>query len=104
MVSIKLILDKRRIKKDNSYPLNFHIHFNGKSTTRSTGISLKEDDWDDKNKLVRSTNPIYKAYNMRLAKDFADLQSKLNLSLLNRLTDTCMIQALLADCKSQPLI
>jgi integrase/recombinase XerD len=80
MVSIKVILDKRRIKKDNSYPLNFHIHYNCKSTTRSTGISITEDDWDEESKLIKKSNLAHKALNTRLQKDFADLQSKLLLA------------------------
>src|SRR5690349_10519991 len=35
MVTIKIFLDKRRITKKETYPLNFRIYYGGKSATRS---------------------------------------------------------------------
>jgi integrase len=77
MITIKLFLDRRRAKKDGSYPLNFLICHQRKTTTRSTGISVKLEDWDEKLNLVKKSNLSYKALNLRLQKDFADLQSEL---------------------------
>ncbi|MEJ6980564.1 site-specific integrase [Pedobacter sp. P351] len=80
MVTIKLFLDKRRIKKDGSYSLNFMICHQRKTTTRSTGISMRAEDWDENLNLVKKSHPSYKALNIRLRKDFADLQSQLLLA------------------------
>ncbi|WP_369806183.1 hypothetical protein [Desertivirga arenae] len=60
MVSIKLFLDRRRPKKDCIYPLNYLLCYKRKKTNGSTGISLREEDWDENaSKLER---------NMRLIK------------------------------------
>lgn len=80
MISIKLFLDKRQVKKDNTYAINFQICYNRKTTTRYSGITIKEIDWDKENKLIRKSHPSYKALNTRLQKDLAELQSKLILA------------------------
>lgn len=53
MVTIKIFLDKRRITKEETCPLNFRIYYGGKSATRSTKIYLKEDQWDSGKKMIR---------------------------------------------------
>lgn len=80
MVSIKLILDKRKVKSDGSYPIYFQICHNRKTTTRSTKIYLNEKDWDDSKKLILKSHPLYKTLNAKLIKDLADLQSQLMLA------------------------
>jgi len=80
MVSIKLILDKRKAKSDGSYPIYFQICHNRKTTTRSTKIYLNEKDWDDSKKLILKSHPLYKTLNAKLIKDLADLQSQLMLA------------------------
>lgn len=80
MVSIKLILDKRKAKPDGSYPIYFQICHNRKTTTRSTKIYLNEKDWDDSKKLILKSHPLYKTLNAKLIKDLADLQSQLMLA------------------------
>ena len=80
MVTIKIFLDKRRITKDETYPLNFRIYHLGKSWTRSTKIYLKDSQWDEKKKVIRNNHPEAKLLNRKLLKDFADLQSDLLLA------------------------
>lgn len=80
MVTIKIFLDKRRITKDETYPLNFRIYHLGKSWTRSTKIYLNDSQWDDKKKVIRNNHPEAKLLNRKLLKDFADLQSNLLLA------------------------
>lgn len=79
MVTIKIFLDKRRITKDETYPLNFRIYHLGKSSTRSTKIYLKVNQWDDKKKVIKS-HPDAALLNRRFQKDFANLQSELLLA------------------------
>jgi len=79
MVTIKIFLDKRRITKADTYPLNFRIYYAQKSATRSTKIYLADNQWNDKTKQIRN-HPNAATLNRRLAKDFADLQSELLLA------------------------
>lgn len=80
MVSIKLILDRRKAKSDGSYPIYFQICHNRKTTTRSTKIYVNECDWDDQKKLILKSHPLYKALNTKLKKGLANLQSQLLLA------------------------
>ncbi|CAM4307517.1 Site-specific recombinase XerD [Pedobacter westerhofensis] len=80
MVNIKIILDTRKAKKDNSYPVCFRIYHRGKSTIRSVKIYIKEDQWDDQKKVVLKNHPNSVTLNKRLLKEFADLQSELLLA------------------------
>ena len=53
MIQLKLTLDKRRIKKDNTYPLVYRIGANRKSFYLSTGASILEKFWDDKRQQIK---------------------------------------------------
>lgn len=53
--NIVLSLDTRRSKKDGSFPLVMRLGHNRRTTSIPTGISLKEKDWDEKNRLVRKS-------------------------------------------------
>lgn len=53
--TVKIILDKRRKKKDDTFPLIIIMTVNRRNTTINLGISLEEKDWDEKNfKIKRS--------------------------------------------------
>ena len=80
MVNIKIILDTRKAKKDNSYPVCFRIYHRGKSTIRSVKIYIMEDQWDDQKKVAMKNHPNSVTLNKRLLKEFADLQSELLLA------------------------
>lgn len=54
-VNVKIVLDKRNQKKDNSYPLILRIISNRRSASIPTGYSLLEDDWDDEAKEVKKS-------------------------------------------------
>ena len=77
MAVIKVSLDKRKIKKDNTYPVCLRIYYGNKSTTRSTKINVSEKHWDDKTKTVRKSHPSANILNKILLKHLADLQSEL---------------------------
>lgn len=51
MIGLKLIPDKRRLKKDHTYPLIFRINFKGETRDISTGYSTKTKDWSKKKYL-----------------------------------------------------
>jgi integrase/recombinase XerD len=80
MASIKMILDKRKIKQDGSYPICFLICHNRKTTTRSAKVYVLEKDWDDETKTIKRSNSLHKTLNLKLKKDFADIQSQLLLA------------------------
>ena len=80
MISIKLTLDKRKIKPNGSYPICFQICHNRKTTTRSAKIYVLENDWDNESKSIKKSNPLHKTLNLKLKKDLADLQSNLLLA------------------------
>lgn len=54
--NIIISLDKRRKKKDGSYPLIMRLtHNSTKTTSIALGVSVHESFWDDKKKLVKKT-------------------------------------------------
>ncbi|MDQ3112292.1 MAG: site-specific integrase [Bacteroidota bacterium] len=66
MAQLKLILDKRRVKQDKTYPLIFRIFQNGDSRIIPTGFSLKEEEWNSKTNLVSKNHPNCNAINARV--------------------------------------
>lgn len=54
MATLSLVLDKRRQKKDGTYPLVFQIVLKTVPVKISTGISVKEEDFDRKNGFIKS--------------------------------------------------
>ena len=52
MATLNLVLDKRRVKKDCTYPVVFRLSANRKQAFIPTGISINEQDYDEKNSLV----------------------------------------------------
>ena len=80
MATVKIILDKRKAKPDGSYPIYFQICHNRKTTTRSIKIYVNEKDWDDSLKIIKRSNSLHKTLNLKLQKEFADLQSQILLA------------------------
>ena len=52
MATLNLVLDKRRVKKNGTYPVVFRLTANRKQAFIPTGISINEQDYDEKNSLV----------------------------------------------------
>jgi len=80
MASIKIILDKRKVKLDGTYPICFLICHNRKTTTRSAKIYVLESDWDEVSKTIKKSNQLHKVLNLKLKKDFVDIQPQLLLA------------------------
>lgn len=53
--NIIITLDKRRAKKDGTYPLIFRLSHLRKTIPISTGISVKDKDWDDKSREIKKS-------------------------------------------------
>ncbi len=53
--NIVVSLDTRRMKKDNSYPVIMRLGHNERTTSIPLGISVLEDDWDIKNRVVKKS-------------------------------------------------
>lgn len=75
-MNYKFILDKRRIRQDNTYPLKVRIYEGAKSTERSLNIAIKESDWDDDAQVVRKGCKNYKLYNSKLAQEKVELDKQ----------------------------
>ncbi len=82
-VSSKLVLDKRRIKKDGTYPLKVRIILNGRTIDFSTGESILEKDWNQSAKSIKKS---WKGNSARLTKKLKVQESKF-LEALNELLD-----------------
>ncbi len=59
MITINLIIDKRRPKKDNTYPLVFRVTSNSSSRDIATGYSVLEANWNIRTKNLKETHPTY---------------------------------------------
>lgn len=80
MVIINTVLDKRKIKKDDTYPISFRIYHLGKTRMISSKISIEEKYWDEKKKLIKVSHQNGEALNRHITKQLADLQSELLLA------------------------
>ena len=52
MATLNLVLDKRRVKKNGTYPVVFKLTASRKQAFIPTGISVNEQEYDEKNSLV----------------------------------------------------
>jgi integrase len=66
MANIKLILDKRRMMRDNLYPVRLYIYHRGKEFRLSTGVNTSADSWDDRAGMIIGRDTTTKAKNARL--------------------------------------
>ena len=66
MAHLKLTLDTRKIKENNTYPIIFRITNKGKSRDISTGFYLHKNDWDEENGSFKKNALTNKHYSKRL--------------------------------------
>ncbi|MBA3682564.1 MAG: hypothetical protein H0W73_15575 [Bacteroidetes bacterium] len=59
MITIKLSLDKRRIKNNGTYPLVFKISSKGNSRDLPTGYSIKETYWNSRTQSIKEAELNY---------------------------------------------
>ncbi len=55
MITIKLALDKRRVKDNGTFPLVFRLFENSLTRNIPTGYSIFESDWDEKTHTVKKS-------------------------------------------------
>lgn len=60
MATLSLVLDKRRQKKDGTYPLVFQVVFYTVPVKISTGISLREEDFDRQSGFIKNDKSLNK--------------------------------------------
>ncbi len=58
-VTVTLQLDKRRAKKDGSYPIKILVVVNTKPIRISTGYSAEEKHWNDGSQMIKSVCKLY---------------------------------------------
>jgi integrase/recombinase XerD len=73
MVYFKVLLNDKRQKADNIYPIVVRVTFNRNNTTFNTGIRVKNNLWDEPSAKVKHQHPNAQAYN----KTIADFHSKI---------------------------
>ena len=55
MATLSLVLDKRRQKKDGTYPIVFQVVMNSLPIKISTGLSVLENDFDSLNGVIKKS-------------------------------------------------
>ena len=60
MATLSLVLDKRRQKKDSTYPLVFQVVMNSVPVKISTGISVGECEFDSVNGIIKESSSVNK--------------------------------------------
>lgn len=78
--SVNIILDKRRLKKDGTYPIKFRLIYNRTTTTIKTTYSVTESEWDVKHEKINKKCKRYRnidAINKRLHLMASDFQTRI---------------------------
>lgn len=65
-VSVKLVLDERKVRRDGCAPVHVRIIADRRPKYRSTGVHVRPRDWNADKQTVRRTHPLADAYNARL--------------------------------------
>lgn len=66
-VTVNLTLKKDKTKADGTIPIYIRITENRKSRYISTGISVKENDWNKRQQEIRKSHPLYPRLNQELS-------------------------------------
>lgn len=92
MAKVKLVLDTRRAKKDQSYPIYIRLTHNRESRNINTGYSASISEWLEKEREVRSSYPNSKRVNLSLSNKLVaakrviiDNENKLNFLTIDEL-------------------
>jgi hypothetical protein len=74
MVYLKFVLNDKRPKEDNIYPIVIRVTYNRNNTTISTGLRVKQDDWDKSASQVKRTNQNFNLLNQKLSEFYLKVQ------------------------------
>lgn len=100
--NIKIILDERRAKKDNTYPLVLRILRNRKSISIPLGYSFLKKDWSEKEEKVRKSCNI--VTNITRLNNYLHKQRTYAYDVINSLEDSGEIERLsISDLKKRIL-
>lgn len=73
MVYLKFVLNDKRPKEDNIYPIVIRVTYNRNNTTISTGLRVKQDDWDKSASQVKP-NQNFNLLNQKLSEFYLKVQ------------------------------
>ncbi len=78
MVYYKLILDDRRFREDETYPVIVRVIYNRKNSSIATGIRVNKSQWNASTHEVERTNSNYKDLNLALSEFFLKVQKAIH--------------------------
>ncbi|SEA17666.1 site-specific integrase [Pedobacter hartonius] len=74
MVQIKVILDNRKEKADGTCPIYYRITEQRKASYISTGFSVQEEHWNEKERTVIKKHPNAQFINNSISKRYSEIQ------------------------------
>ena len=78
MVYYKLVLDDRREKKDELYPIIVRVINDRKNTSFNSGIRVKPNQWDSNAQLINKIHPNYQILNRTLSEYYLKVQKHIH--------------------------
>lgn len=93
-ITFKIVLDKRRVKRNQTYPLKARVYQGQTHKTYSLGIDLRDADWNDQLQEVKKCNSNHRLYNLKIN----TLKSKVQKSIfLNEGEENVLSPTLIID-------
>lgn len=74
MPRLNVVLDKRRAKNNNSFPLKVRVHYKNSTFYIPLNIDLHSEEWDKVNSIVLDTHPNSKRINLVTRKKLIELE------------------------------
>src|SRR5690606_4088600 len=78
MVYYKMILDERRSKPDNVYPVIVRVIHNRRNTSIATGVRVQKDYWDEQASQLMRSHPNYSVLSSTLLEAFLKVQKAIH--------------------------
>jgi hypothetical protein len=75
MVYFKLLLNDKRLKQDNIYPIVVRVTYQRTNTTFTTGIRINSNLWDANSYKVKHGHPNAQALNKAISDFYSKVQS-----------------------------
>lgn len=76
MVYFKVLLNDKRQKSDDIYPVVVRVTHNRKNTTFNTGIRVKSTMWDSSSLSVKGNHPNAQPYNKTISEFYSKIQNE----------------------------
>lgn len=76
-MNYKIILDKRRSRQDNKFPLKMRVYAGRTYKDKSLSIFIKEDEWDSEAQTVLNSCNSHKIYNSKLTQEKANAEKQM---------------------------